>query len=430
MSWWETEDGGRAIGDGPADAFSLATRTVLERTAPPVAFETLLAAFVAALAQNPANLVSDPAAVSSNCIVARLGDGSEIRINPGEPGPDPGWIELYYAALDEAAMEYREAYERKPTLAELLETFAFTIRAYDEIVVPGGVEHIREIAAEARAIPTGPDSEVVLLLPETVQPEDIARVPAMAALRRDPDLGHIAIPDSDCVSFASWSGAVGDRREVDFHHDPDAGATRLEVRGPGADVLADALAAALGGRRAPAPEAALADLLTPPSGAPVSATGTVRWEMLRAAVAAATPETMGLIRALLIAGLHDPDWRVRMAAVLATGRLKLGDLAEQAFAAPVPETGTSGLGQEERRMLLALRHAARNLALGLDPADSLAGEPGEILDRRVAYQRRLRELLERPVTEAIDPAATFVAILLGDPSAEHARLPRWAIGKG
>lgn len=92
----------------------------------------------------------------------------------------------------------------------------------------------------------------------------------------------------------------------------------------------------------------------------------------------------------------------------------------------MPEAGTSGLGQEERRALLALRHAARNLAAGLDPADSLAGEPGAVLERRVAYQRQLRALLERPVAEAGDPAAGFVAILLGDPSAEKARLPRWA----
>lgn len=246
----------------------------------------------------------------------------------------------------------------------------------------------------------------------------------VSGLVRDPDRGKA--PHG--TMFASWSGAAGDRREVDYQ--AEDGDARIEVRGPDAGALAGSLAGGLGSRIAPAPEAALADLLTPPPGPPASATGAIRWETLRAAIAAAVPETAGLTRALVAAGLRDSDWRVRMTAVLGTGRLGLADLGEAAFAAPVPEAGTSGLGQEERRALLALRHAARNLALRLDPADSLPGEPGEILDARVAYQRRLRGLIETPVTEIGDPASRFVAILLGDPAAQAAPLPRWAGGRG
>lgn len=243
-------------------------------------------------------------------------------------------------------------------------------------------------------------------------------------LARDPDR---ATPPKG-TAFASWTGATGDDGEIDYSADRDQ--AHVAIRGRRAAMLGNVLATLFGTARAPSPETALADLLTPPPGAAASPNGTLRWHALRAAVAAAGPANATLVRSLAAAGLRDSDWRVRMAAVLATGRLRLADLAEQAMAAPVPAAGTSGLDQEDRRALLALRHAARNLALDLAPGEGIAGERGsDVLGARIAYQRDLRAFIEQPQDEAADRAGAFVAALLGDPAplgqAAPARWGRW-----
>jgi hypothetical protein len=116
-----------------------------------------------------------------------------------------------------------------------------------------------------------------------------------------------------------------------------------------------------------------------------------------------------------------------MTAVLAVGRLRLADLAEQAMAAPAPEAGVSGLTQEERRSLLALRHAARNLALGLAPEADLAGEPGSaVMAKRRARQQAARILIDGGEAPGFGDDEAMVAALIGEaPASVPQRWHAW-----
>jgi hypothetical protein len=251
---------------------------------------------------------------------------------------------------------------------------------------------------------------VLLALPAGTALDRLDRAVTALGLVRDPDR---TTPPAG-TAFASWTGPPGDDGEIDYL--AEDGVARLELRGRRAAMRGNVLMTLCGARRAPAPEEALADLLTPPPRAGDRDNALLRWRTLSAAVAAAGPANSELVRALVAAGLRDPDWRVRMTAVLAVGRLRLADLAEQAMAAKVPDAGTDGLGQEDRRALLALRHAARNLALGLPPGADLAGEP-EVMAKRIAWQERLRALIADRAAEAgetgDDRAAALVDRLLG-----------------
>lgn len=160
----------------------------------------------------------------------------------------------------------------------------------------------------------------------------------------------------------------------------------------------------------PTPAEPLAALLRVPPGARDPANAARRREVLR--IVLAGPAEPMLTQALLAAGLDDPDGRVRMVAVLAVGRLKLADLAKRAMAAPVPAAGTDGFGQEDRRTLLALRHAAHDLALGLPPGTGVAGGP-DSRPGRIAHQTGLHGLLAGTGPSGDPRADALVADLLG-----------------
>jgi hypothetical protein len=85
-----------------------------------------------------------------------------------------------------------------------------------------------------------------------------------------------------------------------------------------------------------------------------------RWRAQRSILATTGPAPPEY-EALVADGLNDPDWRVRMTAVLAVGRLRIATLADQARAAATPARDV-GLRDEDRRALLALREAASERA--------------------------------------------------------------------
>jgi hypothetical protein len=428
MGWWQADDGVGAIGDGPADALSLTLGDLHARSGAPLRLDDLLAAFSAALATNAKALVADPGSLERRTIVARLEDGSEYRAPLRAYGQSDPTVRALYAAIEEAATHYRDAYGRKPSVAELLETFAFVLRGREEVAFPGAADlESFALAADRPSTASEPSSTTVVLAPDTTAADVDAARSVVTDFKRDPDRAGGSTTGVQRTSFASWSGREGDDREIDFHSDPGIEAAWLEVRGKNAQALAEALSRELRGRIAPSTDAALADLMTPPSGRPTSATGAMRWRSLQAALAASEGGNV-LLRPMIAAGLRDPDWRVRMLAVLGTGKLRLAELAERARAAAVPDAGTDGLHQEDRRTLLALRHAAHNLARGLAAADGIVGAP-DVLARRVAYQEHLRRLIDAPPATITDRADALVAALTGRPRATGHSLPgawrRW-----
>lgn len=423
MGWWKADDGVGAIGDGPADALSEALARLFAESGARLPLQDVLSAFAAALALNPKALVGDPESLATATIVARCESGAEYRAaSPGDAQPDAS-ARTFYAAIEDAATHYRDVYERKPSVAELLETLAFVVRGREEVEFPGdceldsiGLGALRDPDAPSEAI----EPEFLVVLPAGTMPADVGAAASVAKdFARDPDRGSATAGRT----FASWSGREGGDREIDFYSDTGDGSARLEIRGKGAKALAEALSREMRAHVAPSPEAALADLMTPPPGGPpTSRTGTIRWRSLQAALATPTKENATLLRSMVAAGLRDPDWRVRMLAVLATGRLRLAGLAEDAMAAKVPEAGTSGLGQEDRRALLALRHAAHNLAAATAASHGIVGEPG-VMERRVAEQERLRRLIMAPPAKVIERTGALVAILTGETRASELAVP-------
>lgn len=244
---------------------------------------------------------------------------------------------------------------------------------------------------------------------------DIAAAIERCGLIRDPDRGGVEIDGEGRPSLASWSGAEGDEREVDYRQDGMAGIAWLELRGSGAAELAGRLAAQIGARDIGTTEELLAGLMTGPSAARRhgdTANGAGRWQMLRAAVAAYGPANAMLVRSMIRAGLRDADWRVRMTAMLATGRLRLADLAPLAMTARVPEAGKAGVRQEERRMLLALRQASHDFALGLPPSTGPGeGMAAEIAARRRDFQAKLHRLLGGDDIDDVRATALFSTLL-------------------
>jgi hypothetical protein len=251
-------------------------------------------------------------------------------------------------------------------------------------------------------------------------PDRLPRVDTLATiagLARDRDA---VSRDAAAPALATWSAPPPGDREIDWHD--DGGRCWLEIRGPGAGVLAGAVAAGLGGQIGDDSVMALAKYLKVPTGdGSLGATGALRWSVLRAAVAAYVPETTLAITALIMAGLADPDWRVRMTAVLAVGRLKLAALADAAMAAKVPPAGRDGLGQEDRRMLLALRQAAHDRAKGAPPW-GVSDDPA-IAAKRRAHQARLHSRLQNLPAIPEDRADALLLGLLGGPEALGQRVP-------
>jgi len=399
MGWWKTQAG--TIGDGPADRLYEALSLF-----PVASVDTIGASFYAALARNPENFADDPAgAGAAPAIVWR--DGREEP--PGVA--EPALVDAFQEALEAAALDYLDSpLARRPTVAELYATLSFVIGpktpAFDRIDVP---------------YMSSPDiGDMRIVLADGTDLAAVADAVERAGLLRDAD----AVPqDAARPAFASWSGAGRDDREVDYHDRDDV--RWLEVRGRGAEALTGALTEALGARPAADPAAAVARLVTGPRArpdAPLSPSGRLRWQSLRAALGAAVPETAVAVKALVIAGLIDPDWRVRMTAMLAVGRLRLAALADAAMAVEVPAAGRDGLGQEDRRALLALRQAASDRARGAPPWGE-SDDPA-IARRRRDYQERLHARLERPPAAVEDRADALLLALFGD---EHAaaRFP-WA----
>lgn len=425
MGWWKADDGVGAIGDGPADALSLALGDLFGRSGSPLRLEDLLATFLAALALNAKALVAEPASLEGKTIVARFQDGSECRAASHAFEKTNATVQTLYAATEEAATHYRDAYGRKPTVAELLETFAFVLRGREEVAFPRATELESLTLAVVPPSRASEPASITVALPSGTTAADVGAATSVAAdFQRDPNRAGGSTTGAKSTSFASWTGREGDDREIDFHPDPAGGAAWLEVRGRHAKALADALSRELRGHITPSTDTALADLMTPPRGRPTSPAGAIRWRSLQAALAA-NEGGQALLRPLIAAGLRDPDWRVRMLAVLATGKLRLAELAAAAMAAKVPDAGTSGLDQEDRRTLLALRHAVHNLALGLEAADGIAGPP-DVLDKRVAYQEQLRRMIIAPPKTITDRASALVAILNGrSRAAGHAVPGAW-----
>lgn len=399
MGWWKTQAG--TLGDGPADRLHEALKPF-----PLAAVEAIAAAFFAALERNPENFAADPAAAGATPVI-HWQDGLE-----GQPGvAPPNLVDGFQDALEAVALDYLDSpLARRPTVSELYATLSFVI---------GPKTPTLERIDVAGMPPPDADDRRIVLASETSF-SAVSDAIGRAGLLRDADA---VAQDVDRPALASWSGAGRDDREVDYQ-DRD-GARWLDVRGRGAAALAGELTEALGGRPASDPASALAEWVKgsqPRPDAPLGPTGRVRWQSLRAAVATAVPETAVAVKALVIVGLTDPDWRVRMTAMLAVGRLGLADLADAAMAAQIPAAGRDGLGQEDRRALLALRQAASDRARGAPPWGE-SDDPATARKRR-DYQARLHDRLERPPPAVEDRADALLLALFGD---EHAaaRFP-WA----
>lgn len=392
MGWWKTQAG--TIGDGPADRLYEALTPF-----PLAPVEAIAAAFFAALRRNPQNFASDPAAAGAAPAIVWW-DGRQEP--PGVAEPD--LVDTFQDALEAVALDYLDSpLARRPKVSELYATLTF--------VIGPKVPTLDRIDVSEMPPQDADDQRIVLASGTSLAA--VAGAVERAGLVRDAD----AVPqDPGRPAFASWSGAERDDREIDYHD--RHGARWLEVRGRGAAALVAELTEALGARPAADPAAALARLVTgsrPRPDAPLGPTGRLRWQSLRSALATAVPETAVAVKALVVAGLTDPDWRVRMTAMLAVGRLGLDDLADAAMAAEVPTAGRDGLGQEDRRALLALRQAASDRARGAPPWGE--SDDPTIARRRRDYQARLHARLERPPAAAEDRADALLLALFGDEDA-------------
>ena len=247
---------------------------------------------------------------------------------------------------------------------------------------------------------------------------------------RDPDRTDVATGIAGEPSFASWSASEGDDLEIDYHYDQHAGTRWLEVRGEDAAKRAAELAALLGGSSKGTVAELLAELMTPPrrtAGDRLGATGTLRWHAMRDALASAGPANMQLIVPMVRAGLRDPDWRMRMTAILAVGKLRLAALADAAIAAKVPSPGQFGVGSEDHRTLLALRQAAHDRAKGLPPSSGPGeDQPPDIAEKRRIYQEHLHGLLDGKLPGRAASAALMMSALLEPGCAGESLYPlRW-----
>lgn len=263
------------------------------------------------------------------------------------------------------------------------------------------------------------EAEATLRLAGDVDFGRLARLLAILGLTRDPD----SEPQPVRPEFASWTMRPGFELEADWHA-PAKAAPWVEVRGKAAGRAAAALAEALAGQLAPAPDAALADLLTIPPAARPSGNAGIRWEILAAMLRAAPEVERRAAEPLVEAGLRDPDWRVRMTAVWGVGALGIGRLADAASSAPLPDVDYEGLGNEDRRTLLALRDAARDRASGRSPAPPAreGGGPGGA--GRAAFVARIAALFDGLVPPSRDRHEALLMALLRMPDPGLDRIPR------
>lgn len=118
MGWWS--EGTSTIGDGPADTLS----EVLAGFPKPIAFEAVVCAFGQALVS------FEKKRVPRKSLVAAF-EPRELIDVPLSGSVPSEWTTALARALDHARREYEETLSRKPTTDELLETFAFVLRAAD-----------------------------------------------------------------------------------------------------------------------------------------------------------------------------------------------------------------------------------------------------------------------------------------------------------
>jgi len=242
-----------------------------------------------------------------------------------------------------------------------------------------------------------------------------ARIDALMpllGLTRDPD----AVAQDDLPALASWTRHPGLSLEADWHA-ADEVPPYLEIRGAGAGRLAALLADIGTGRVAPDPQDALTELLTVPRRAEPanSEMADARWEILCATLAdRRSLEQMGG-RALVSAGLADSDWRVRMAALWAVGHGRVPGLAAKAEAAALPKSAYSGLSQDDRRVLLAMRDLAAARSAGRADSAKPSANAG--------FLAKIAALLDALPNEPADRAELLLAALLRRPGIDRSLVP-------
>ncbi len=121
------------------------------------------------------------------------------------------------------------------------------------------------------------------------------------------------------------------------------------------------------------------------------AVAALTWAAMRALAAARPPAVAGEER-IILAGLESPDWRTRMTAVLAAGRLRLRGLSRAVAAVAVPDL-SAGLRDEDRAALLALRDTAAARVAGVPFSRPVHPDPA-IATRRAALLAAVARALD------------------------------------
>ena len=124
--------------------------------------------------------------------------------------------------------------------------------------------------------------------------------------------------------------------------------------------------------------------------------------------------------------LGDPDWRVRMLAVAAAGRLGAADLAPRLRTVEVPPL-SAGLRDEDRRALLALRDLAAARTAGATVDRPVHSDP-EVAARRAALLAGVEGVLDGTALPGPHSPAYVLHALL-DPAAVRragGAPPEWA----
>lgn len=126
MGWWHTgENEDELIGDEPADAVTsmLAKLTSMRKakTQPPPTLQQLLDCLAAALKSTESPRLHD-----FHGLKARLSDGDELE-SKANNSEDHHMIDAIKDGIIEIDEIYREAFERSPTLREIVDNFAFVL---------------------------------------------------------------------------------------------------------------------------------------------------------------------------------------------------------------------------------------------------------------------------------------------------------------
>jgi hypothetical protein len=140
MGWWEGENEGDVIGDGPADTLSLAFKEINRLQGRTLTLNDALASVLQALQLNPRALVEDPDPPVT-ALKAELNDGQTVVSTATPASKDNRPIKVLHQALVDIVTEYQDMEDhRKPRLREILETMAFILGPDDQdfVVTPNG----------------------------------------------------------------------------------------------------------------------------------------------------------------------------------------------------------------------------------------------------------------------------------------------------